>query len=143
MNGDDQALAQHLDDFAQTVSATGNFDGAVCALHAEPTLLRVAVRHATMREVVRVAAARSGDATLASALGDAAIGRKRRRGVLSDREREVLELVAQGFQNVEVGHRLFISPKTVKTHLQNIYEKLDVSSRTEAVVKAKEEGLLD
>ena len=142
MNGDDQALAQQLDDFAQTVSATGNFDGALCALHAEPTLLRAAVRHPTMREVVRVAAARSGDASLASALGDAAIGRRRTRAVLSDREREVLELVAQGFQNVEIGNRLFISPKTVKTHLQNIYEKLDVSSRTEAAVKAKEAGLL-
>jgi DNA-binding NarL/FixJ family response regulator len=61
---------------------------------------------------------------------------------LSDREREVLRLAAQGFHNVEIGRRLFISPKTVNTHLQNIYEKLSVSSRTEAAIKAKEQGLL-
>jgi ATP/maltotriose-dependent transcriptional regulator MalT len=54
----------------------------------------------------------------------------------------VLQLVAEGFRNDDIGRRLFISPGTVKTHLQNIYEKLDVKSRTQAVTKANEEGLL-
>jgi ATP/maltotriose-dependent transcriptional regulator MalT len=141
MNADDDALVQHMNDFAKTVSATGNFDTAVCALHAEPKLLRIAVRHPTMKMIVRIAAERSGDTSLACALGDT-VGPRRKGGVLSDREREVLELVAQGFHNAEIGHRLFISPKTVKTHLQNIYEKLNVRSRTEAATKAKESGLL-
>ena len=95
-----------------------------------------------MRGVVRIALERSGDASLAGALGDTANARDRTKTMLSPREHEVLDLVAQGFQNVEIGQRLFISPKTVKTHLQNIYEKLDVGSRTEAAVKAKDAGLL-
>jgi Response regulator containing a CheY-like receiver domain and an HTH DNA-binding domain len=139
---DDIVLEQQLNSFAQTVSATGNFDAAVCAFRAEPSLLRASARHAPMRGVVRVAVERSGDASLAGALGDTAIARARTKTMLSAREREVLNLVAQGFHNVEIGRRLFISPKTVKTHLQNIYEKLDVSSRTEAAVKAKDAGLL-
>jgi DNA-binding NarL/FixJ family response regulator len=66
----------------------------------------------------------------------------RRSDPLSPREVEILGLVAQGFRNADVAKRLFISPKTVKTHLQHIYAKLDVNSRTEAAVKAKEAGLL-
>jgi ATP/maltotriose-dependent transcriptional regulator MalT len=63
-------------------------------------------------------------------------------GRLSQREHEVLELVSQGFTNVEIGKRLFISAKTVKTHLQHVYEKLDVNSRTAAVTKARAAGYL-
>jgi ATP/maltotriose-dependent transcriptional regulator MalT len=142
MDADDESFGDHVNEFARTVHATGNFDGAICAFRADARFLRIADRHSAVEGVVRIAAERSGDASLASALGETAIGRRRTRGVLSDREREVLDLVSQGFQNAEIGHRLFISPKTVKTHLQNIYEKLNVSSRTEAAVKAKESGLL-
>ncbi|HET7857342.1 MAG TPA: helix-turn-helix transcriptional regulator [Gaiellaceae bacterium] len=55
---------------------------------------------------------------------------------LTDREAEVLALVAAGRTNGEVATSLSISPGTVKKHLDHIYEKLDVGSRTEAVVKS-------
>ena len=54
---------------------------------------------------------------------------------LSKREREILVLVAQGCTNLEIGERLSIARTTVRTHLENIYDKLCVHDRTEAVVK--------
>jgi ATP/maltotriose-dependent transcriptional regulator MalT len=54
---------------------------------------------------------------------------------ISMREREVLALVAQGCTNVEIGEQLSITRTTVRTHLENIYNKLCVHDRTEAVVK--------
>ena len=56
---------------------------------------------------------------------------------LSDRELEVLELVAAGHSNKEIAGKLFVSINTVKTHLQKVYEKLEVNRRTQAVEKAK------
>jgi len=55
--------------------------------------------------------------------------------VLSDREKEVLELLAKGYRNKEVADKLFITVSTVKSHVHKIYEKLHVSSRIEAVNK--------
>ena len=52
---------------------------------------------------------------------------------LTERERDVLALVAEGFTNREVARRLFISPATVRTHLEHVYEKLGVRTRTAAV----------
>jgi DNA-binding CsgD family transcriptional regulator len=52
---------------------------------------------------------------------------------LSPREREILELVAQGLTNAQVARMLWISPGTVRKHLENAYEKLDVHTRTGAV----------
>ena len=61
---------------------------------------------------------------------------------LSDRESEILGLMAQGLRNKEIGEKLFISPGTVKRHAHNIYGKLAVRSRQEAVAKAKGLGIL-
>jgi LuxR family maltose regulon positive regulatory protein len=57
---------------------------------------------------------------------------------LSDRELEVLRFVAAGLSNKKITEQLFVSISTVKTHLRNIYGKLEVHSRTEAVAKAKD-----
>jgi LuxR family maltose regulon positive regulatory protein len=61
---------------------------------------------------------------------------------LSDREMEVLQLMARGLTNPEIAQRLYLSPNTLKAHAQNIYQKLDVHSRVQAVNRARELGLL-
>lgn len=53
--------------------------------------------------------------------------------ILSKREKEILDLVAGGNSNKDIANALFISEKTVRTHLHNIFRKLDISKRTEAV----------
>jgi DNA-binding NarL/FixJ family response regulator len=54
---------------------------------------------------------------------------------LTEREMEILSFVAKGYQDQEIADQFFISVKTVRTHLRNIYQKLHVRSRTEAVLK--------
>jgi ATP/maltotriose-dependent transcriptional regulator MalT len=62
--------------------------------------------------------------------------------VLTHREREILALVADGLGNKQIAGRLGISTNTVKTHLELLFEKLDVASRAEAVATAARMGLL-
>lgn len=60
---------------------------------------------------------------------------------LSDREREILDLMAQGRSNAEIASRLVLSPKTVRNHVSNVLNKLQVADRTEAAIRAREAGL--
>ena len=61
---------------------------------------------------------------------------------ISDRELEVLSLLAEGANTAEIGQRLYISQKTVKNHLYSIYQKLEVGDRTQAVLRAMRIGLV-
>jgi DNA-binding NarL/FixJ family response regulator len=61
---------------------------------------------------------------------------------LSEREREVLDLIAEGATNPQIGARLFLSPHTVKEHTSALYRKLGVRNRAEAVQQAQRRGLL-
>jgi len=61
---------------------------------------------------------------------------------LSEREIEILQLVAEGLTNLEIASRLYLSPNTVKAHTRNIYGKLGVNNRTQAGVRARALGLL-
>jgi len=61
---------------------------------------------------------------------------------LSERELEVLQLIAEGLSNQEIAQQLFISLRTVKWHTSNIYDKLEVKNRTQAVAKARALGVL-
>ena len=63
-------------------------------------------------------------------------GRPRERSPLSQREREIVALVAQGFKNKEMAEKMFISEQTVKNHLHNIFDKLGVSDRLELALYA-------
>jgi two-component system nitrate/nitrite response regulator NarL len=62
---------------------------------------------------------------------------------LSEREREILALAASGKSATEIADQLFLSPATVKTHLQRVYQKLSVSGRAAAVAEALRRGLLE
>jgi len=63
-------------------------------------------------------------------------------GLLSEREAEVLRLVALGMSNKEVAEELFLSQRTVKAHLTSVFNKLNVASRSEAIVKGLQWGLV-
>jgi DNA-binding NarL/FixJ family response regulator len=60
---------------------------------------------------------------------------------LSDREREVLELLARGMSNSDIARTLVVSPKTVRNHVSNVFTKLQVADRAEAIVRARRAGL--
>lgn len=60
---------------------------------------------------------------------------------LSDREREILNLIAQGLNNAEIAQQLVIAPKTVRNHISNIFSKLQVADRAQAIIKARDAGL--
>jgi LuxR family transcriptional regulator, maltose regulon positive regulatory protein len=61
---------------------------------------------------------------------------------LSERELEVMQLIAAGLTNQEISEQLFISLNTVKTHIKNIYQRLEVSNRAQAIARARQRGLI-
>ena len=60
---------------------------------------------------------------------------------LTEREREILQLIAQGHSNAEIAERLLLRTKTVQNHVSNIFSKLQVADRAQAIVRAREAGL--
>ncbi|MFC7495882.1 MULTISPECIES: response regulator [unclassified Nocardioides] len=60
---------------------------------------------------------------------------------LSDREREVLDLLARGYDNATIARRMVLSPKTVRNHVSNVLTKLGVPDRAQAMIRARDEGL--
>lgn len=90
-----------------------------------------------------VRAAARGETVLAPPVAARLLGRVRAdRPALSQREAEILELVAEGLGNRQISRRLFISEATVKTHLVHVFGKLGVDSRTAAVAAAVQAGLI-
>lgn len=104
-------------------------------------LLKDAPRQGLFRAV---RAAARGETVLAPAVAARLLGRMRTPAeeTLTEREIEVLQLVARGNSNAEIGKTLHISQATVKTHLVHIFAKLDVSDRTAAVTAAVTRGII-
>ena len=104
------------------------------------------LKDAPLEELLRgVRAAARGEAVLSPAVASRVLGRVREPDAeqpLSERELEILGLVAQGTTNREAARRLFISEATVKTHLLHIYAKLGVNDRAAAVAEGFHRGLL-
>jgi DNA-binding NarL/FixJ family response regulator len=103
------------------------------------------LKEAPRAELVRaVEAAARGQAVLSPAVATRLLGQVRKPAAapLSQRELEVLELIAQGSTNREAAKRLFISETTVKTHLLHVYAKLGVNDRAAAVAAAFSRGYL-
>jgi DNA-binding NarL/FixJ family response regulator len=103
------------------------------------------LKDAHPEELIRaVRAAHRGEAVLAPSVAGQLMGRVRKpTGLeLSKRERQVLQLVADGASNREAARQLFISEASVKTHLQHIFDKLDVRDRAAAVAEGYRRGLL-
>lgn len=109
-------------------------------------------RDATLPELIRgLLAAARGEIVLPPALAGRALAalargkvRPRQTGIesLSEREQDVLSLLAQGMTNKEIAQSLFLSVRTIEAHLHRIYAKLEVSTRTEAVLWAVHHGFV-
>ncbi len=144
------------------IKATGSSSRVVMlTMHADQDVLTNAIRagaigyltkDSSTREIadaVRMAA--EGDTVLSPQLARSMLAEVRRSEepvtptedhVVSRREEEVLQLIADGCSTTEVADRLYISQKTVKNHLASIYQKLDARDRTQAVLRAVRMGIV-
>ena len=131
----------------------------ILTMHADKTVLDRAIRagavgylvkDCTMDEVVRtVQQAAAGETALSAELAGAMLaeavqpaGGQAPESIITRREEEVLQLIAEGLSTSEVAGRLYISVKTVKNHLASVYQKLDSRDRTQAVVRAVKMGII-
>jgi DNA-binding NarL/FixJ family response regulator len=93
--------------------------------------------------ILAIQLAANGDRPMSPRLASAMLDEARREDALiSAREEEVLQLVADGYGTNEIAERLYISGKTVKNHLASIYEKLNARDRTQAVLMAVKMGIV-
>jgi DNA-binding CsgD family transcriptional regulator len=140
------ALSANLDEAdlevsqaAETVFRCGGVDSFVTAYRGHPDLLAALARKPNHRERLVTITERARDSALAETSN---LVKTRRRGEtvepLTRREREVLNLIAQGLTNKEIGQTLFISDSTAKVHVTNILRKLGAKTRAEAAARAIE-----
>ena len=107
---------------------------AIREVHAGGSVIQPALARRLIKQFVGPAAG----AAPSAAAPTAGEGR-----VLTARELEILELIARGMSNAEAARALGLSPGTIRTHLEHIYAKLEVSNRTEAVTQGIRRGLIE
>jgi DNA-binding NarL/FixJ family response regulator len=107
---------------------------------AKGYILKETPHETLIRAVEKVAA---GDTFVDPALMSEFIAGKGQMEVLTPREREILQLLADGMSNVDVAQKLFISQETVKSHVRHILAKLEADTRTQAVAIALREAMID
>ena len=135
----------------QVVMLTMHADQDVVAKAIRAGAVGYLVKDCTTEEVVRaVQLAASGETALSTELAASMLKEMRTppassqpaESVLSKREEEVLQLIAEGASTTEVASQLYISVKTVKNHLASIYQKLDSRDRTQAVIAGVRLGIV-
>jgi DNA-binding NarL/FixJ family response regulator len=103
-------------------------------------ILKEAPHEALVRAIEKVAA---GEGYVDPALMPAFLAGKDQADMLTGREREILQLLADGMSNADVADKLFISQETVKSHVRHILTKLEADTRTHAVAIALREAIID
>jgi DNA-binding NarL/FixJ family response regulator len=107
---------------------------------AKGYILKEAPRETLIRAIEKVAA---GETFVDPALMTAFLPGRDKDDMLTQREREILQLLADGMSNADVAERLFISQETVKSHVRHILTKLEADTRTHAVAIALREAMID
>jgi len=107
---------------------------------AKGYILKEAPHDTLVRAIEKVA---GGDSFIDPALMPAFLSGKDREDMLTAREREILQLLADGMSNADVAAKLFISQETVKSHVRHILTKLEADTRTHAVAIALREAIID
>lgn len=145
MSGAEATRAVRRREDAPAVLVLTNYDNDVDILEAiEAGASGYLLKDAPPADLISaVQDAAAGRTVLAPVVANRLQERRRRPEVaLTPREHDVLALVAEGLTNDQIGQRLYLSKPTVKSHLAHIYGKLDVSSRTAALARARDLGLL-
>jgi DNA-binding NarL/FixJ family response regulator len=144
--GDGVTATRHLARIANVVVLTTYETDADIVRAVAAGAVGYLLKDTSIAELARaIRAAARGETVLAPSVAARLVGtvRSPRGHGLSERELEVLRLVADGASNAEIGRRLHISEATVKTHLLRSYQKLGVNDRTAAVTSAIRRGLLE
>lgn len=137
VDGDSEKFRARAAEIVIECSRASYLDGLVFAYRVYPGLLQAASTEPQAARILARLLAKSRDHELARSVGiDVRIEGANPSGGLTNREREVLRLLAQGMTNADIATRLFITQSTAKVHVRHIFEKLGVRTRLQAALRA-------